>query len=85
MNQRHLRIILINLHFFLDNQFRRSIIDLASMNTKKRQPKTNGTKTRVVHVAIPIPTFNKIRKIAKAEDRSINWKLNTVIQQAFAD
>jgi hypothetical protein len=54
---------------------------------KNGQAKTIRTKsgTRIVHVAIPMPTFNKIKKIAKAEDRSINWKISTVIQQAFAD
>ena len=52
------------------------------MNTKKRQSKTNGTKTRVVHVAIPLPTFNRIRKMAEADDRSINYKIVGLIESA---
>jgi hypothetical protein len=52
---------------------------------KTRQAKTNGTKaaTRIVHIAIPLPTLNRIRKIAAAEDRSINYKISTAVQEAF--
>lgn len=50
------------------------------MTTKKRQPKTNGTKTRVVHVAIRMPTFNRIRKLAVSQDRTINYKIGALIE-----
>lgn len=55
------------------------------MKNKNGQSKTSKAKTRVVHVAIRMPTFNKIKKIAKAEDRSVNWKINAAIEQVFAD
>lgn len=52
------------------------------MKTKNGQSKTNHAKTRVVHVAIPIPTFNRIRKMAEADDRSINYKIVNLIEYA---
>jgi len=54
------------------------------MTAKNGQSKTIRTKpaTRTVHVAIPLPTFNLIRKMAAADDRSINYKIGALIEQA---
>lgn len=51
---------------------------------KNGQPKTNSAKpkTRVVHISIPISLFNRIRKTAAAEKRSINSKIGLLIEEA---
>jgi hypothetical protein len=58
------------------------------MNVKNGQSKTTKSgkpKTRIVHVAIPLPIFHKIKKDAEAAGRSVNWKLSTLIVSAYAD
>jgi hypothetical protein len=58
------------------------------MNVQSKQSKTNKrgkSPTRIVHVAIPLPIFHKVKKAAQAEDRSINWKLSSLIVSAYAD
>ena len=53
---------------------------------KKYQTKTkasNTQATRVVHVAIPMPVFERIVRMAHDARRSINWMARDLIEDAI--
>jgi hypothetical protein len=53
---------------------------------KKNQTKTrtsNIQATRIVHVAIPMPVFERIIRMAHDAERSINWMVRNLIEDAI--
>lgn len=51
-------------------------------SSKNGQSKTARNGTRTLHVAVPVSLLDKIKKLAKAERRSINSKTGMLIEQA---
>ena len=50
-------------------------------STKNGQAKTNGTRT--IHVAVPSPLLNKLKRLAKEQKRSINFKAGELLEKAI--
>lgn len=49
-----------------------------------RQSKNGKIKTCTVHVAVPVPLLKKIRRIARGDDRTVNYTLGLLLKESVA-